>query len=168
MGISEYQNFTFVEWSRLIASVIFLFRIIYTMSSSSDMQNLAQFGKYLEILCSRMHELSNTKSGAAETPNVFCLWESVLKIVREKYAQLMEDMKERAVATLNLSSMCPVLNGSIRQSEYWENLTHDYQCSSSVDAISEPSISMAGNWIAWESLFYAEDIYGGLMPTFTS
>jgi hypothetical protein len=155
MEISEYQNFTFVEWSRLIVSIILLFRIIHGTSSSSDVEALAQFEKYLELLSIRMHELSNSKSDVAEPPNAFCLWESVLKIVREKYARLMTDMKERAAAILNLGNMCPVLNGSIRQTEYWENFIQDYPSSSGAD--HTPTISMAASWLQWDSLFPTED-----------
>jgi hypothetical protein len=157
MEVSEYQNFTFVEWSRLIVSIILLFRLINTTSSAADTEALSQFEKYLELLSFRMHELSNSKSNTAEPPNAFCLWESVLKIVREKYARLMTDMKERAATTLNLGGMCPVLNGSIKQTEYWENFMQDCQSSSGVDAGRKPTISMAASWLQWDSLFQTGD-----------
>lgn len=157
MEISEYKNFTFVEWSRLIVSIILLFRIIHGTSSSSDVDALAQFEKYLEILSFRMHELSNSTSDVAEPPNAFCLWESVLKIVREKYARLMTDMKERAAAILNLGTMCPVLNGSIKQSEYWDSFMQDYPNPSGADDRTNPTISMAASWLQWDSLFPAEN-----------
>jgi hypothetical protein len=157
IDVSEYQNFTFVEWSRLIVSIILLLRIVHGTSSSSDVEALAQFEKYLELLSFRMHELSNSKSETVEPPNAFCLWESVLKIVREKYARLMTDMKERAAAIQNLGNMCPVMNGSIRQTEFWENFIQDYPSSSGPDHTAKPTISMAASWLQWDSLFPTEN-----------
>jgi hypothetical protein len=155
---AEYQNFTFVEWTRLIASIILLFRIIHSTSAESDIEALTQFEKYLELLSFRMHELSNSRSDVAEPPNAFCLWESVLKIVRDKYAKLMTDMKERAAAILNLGNLgniCPVLNGSIKQTEFWDDFTHGSE--SSKEADENPTISMAASWLQWDSLFPTDD-----------
>jgi hypothetical protein len=158
MDIKEYRNFTFVEWSRVIFAVITLFRLLSKTSTSPGLDSpavheLTQFGKYFEILCFRMHELSNASSSENEPPNIFCLWESVLRIVRAKYLQLVSDMTEQRAVNLGLKNLCPVLNGSIKETEYWEAFCQEDSSEIIANADTDKATSLPGDWIAWDTLF---------------
>ncbi|BCS13150.1 hypothetical protein AKAW_10916 [Aspergillus luchuensis IFO 4308] len=92
---------------------------------------------YLESLSHRMSRLSVTKAG--ETPDVFFMFKSVLDIVLSTYAPTSGDSSSltstsrrgnalereetgRDVAATSSTPLtrCPMVNGSIRESEFWE------------------------------------------------
>ena len=158
MSIKEYESFTFVEWSRIIGTIITLFRLLLKASDStgvdsSTIHELTQFGKYFEILCFRMNELSNIKGETTEPPNIFCLWESVLRIVRDKYTQLVTNMIGKTSHMLGPKTMCPVLSGGLRRTEFWDAFTQDDFAEFTTTSGTNMNVPLAGDWIAWDSLF---------------
>jgi hypothetical protein len=106
----------------------------------------SHFGVYLESLCYRMQQLlvqgaideggvGGKSLSAAVHPNVFQMFKSVLEIVKNVYDELARNAAAEALegvagAPLTPSSFvlsggpssCPVLNGAIKETEYWDML----------------------------------------------
>ncbi|RAK98745.1 Zn(II)2Cys6 transcription factor domain-containing protein [Aspergillus ibericus CBS 121593] len=93
---------------------------------------------YLESLSHRMSSLSVSKPG--ETPDVFFMFKSVLDIVLPTYAPptcsssssssysierlspVSQDDNQEVTALPSPSTRCPMMNGSIRKSEFWHSM----------------------------------------------
>jgi hypothetical protein len=104
------------------------------------------FGVYLESICYRMQQslvegviddsgLGGQVPSAAAYPNGFLMFKSVLKIVKDVYDELAANAAAEALAGgastpsmlgsfahLGGPSSCPVLNGAIKDTEYWDIL----------------------------------------------
>ncbi|KAF2095330.1 hypothetical protein NA57DRAFT_79820 [Rhizodiscina lignyota] len=146
--LSEYLNMSFVEWAQLINAVKIMSTLCFRIPSApqwddEDARKEARFGMIIESICYRMQELTTTSKVAGDVdgdraaPDHFFLFKSVLKILREEYDESVSAAKRDSQAASQQrqhGSMCPVLNGSIKKSEYWEAL----QYSSSIGFGAEP------------------------------
>ncbi|PWY83872.1 hypothetical protein BO94DRAFT_557697 [Aspergillus sclerotioniger CBS 115572] len=139
----EYITFSIREWCQLILTISASSYICFlplapgsglTSPEWIDFQVKTRSNMliYLESLSHRMCSLSVTKRG--DTPDLFFMFKSVLDIVLPTYApvhggssamreeeSLREGSPEMSVPTRSATSTrCPMMNGSIRQSEFWE------------------------------------------------
>ncbi|KAF2667414.1 hypothetical protein BT63DRAFT_291386 [Microthyrium microscopicum] len=140
---TKYRDFSMPEWCRVIQTFVTIFMTLSHIPSIPNLDPAAikevlQFGRYIEILCFRMRELSVVDKDSSAPPDVFCLWESVLRIVRKKYGALAKDVghsmsnspsgngsaggsdRARSGMIRAPATLCPVVNGSLRQSDYWD------------------------------------------------
>jgi hypothetical protein len=121
-----YRALPSAEFTRLIQVIICIFTLLQN-SSALDQPGLDQFGPYLEALQARFKALSlastSNASGVddANGPrqdkrlDAGGLWTSVLGVVRDKYARLVEEG-----AIVSLASMCPAVGADFRQTDYWD------------------------------------------------
>lgn len=140
----QYISFSVRDWCQLILTISAASDICFLSFASmspiwTDFQIKTRSGMliYLESLSHRMSRLSVTKAG--ETPDVYYMFKSVLDIVLSTYtptsggsssltsrssrenASLREE-PGRYVAAISStpSTRCPMVNGSIQESEFWE------------------------------------------------
>ncbi|PYH70617.1 uncharacterized protein BO88DRAFT_424180 [Aspergillus vadensis CBS 113365] len=141
---SQYILFSYRDWCQLILTISAASDICFLSSASmspiwTDFQTKTRSGMliYLESLSHRMTRLSVTKDG--ETPDIFFMFKSVLEIVLSTYAPTSgesssltstsikgnpsvraETGRNVAATSSTPSTRCPMVNGSIRESEFWE------------------------------------------------
>ncbi|RAK80149.1 Zn(II)2Cys6 transcription factor domain-containing protein [Aspergillus fijiensis CBS 313.89] len=136
----QYIYFSIREWCQLILTISTASQICFLIhpfmnTQWYDFQTKARSTMriYLESLLHRMTTLSVSKTGA--TPDIFCMFRSVLDVVLEAYAvarinsplqsdpdpSVTEGTDSPSVgATSTTSRRCPMMNGSIKQTEFWE------------------------------------------------
>lgn len=140
----QYIFFSVRDWCQLILAISAASDICFLSLASmspiwTDFQIKTRSGMliYLESLSHRMSRLSVTKAG--ETPDVFFMFKSVLDIVLSTYAPTSGDSssltstsrrgnalereetgRDVAATSSTSSTRCPMVNGSIRESEFWE------------------------------------------------
>ncbi|RAL08919.1 uncharacterized protein BO97DRAFT_472823 [Aspergillus homomorphus CBS 101889] len=140
---AQYIYFSLREWCQIILTISTASQICFVSSPSVDsqwneLQTTARYKMqvYLESLSHRMSTLSISKPG--DTPDTFSMFKSVLDIVLETYAAASSNSPSvspydgsgtDALSTLSAekdepsptkSSRCPIMNGSIKQTEFWE------------------------------------------------
>jgi hypothetical protein len=144
--ISEYRNMTFLEWTRLCMALKILFKLCYSILDvpewdDSRVRKETQLGLIIESLCFRMQELTSTGKvrrrardlrtdetrdvEASLPPDHFFMWQTGLKLLKEVYDEGVNAAGEKAKAEYELrrsKSKCPVLNGSIMNTNYGEAL----------------------------------------------
>lgn len=170
LPLSEYRNFSTSEWTRLIHTIIILFRICGVTSTTPGWRfglndQRKQFGIYFESLSFRMGELSAVGDKTAP-PTVFCMFEAVLPLVRQLYETLVAGLSQEpspAAASYTEASdlpmpRCPILGTQITQTGYWEllgNTSNMYGEAHNARSSSEgyDLISHLGDWDAWETGF---------------
>ncbi|RAH55763.1 hypothetical protein BO85DRAFT_470105 [Aspergillus piperis CBS 112811] len=140
----QYIFFSVRDWCQLILAISAASDICFLSLASmsliwTDFQIKTRSGIliYLESLSHRMSRLSVAKAG--ETPDVFFMFKSVLDIVLSTYAPTSGDSsslaptsrrgnalereetgRDVAATSSTPSTRCPMVNGSIRESEFWE------------------------------------------------
>ncbi|GKZ34465.1 hypothetical protein AbraIFM66950_004740 [Aspergillus brasiliensis] len=117
---------------------------------------------YLESLSHRMSRFSVTKTG--DTPDLFFMFKSVLDIVLSKYAPISGESSspmskssrgqcpvgentdgDMATAPPTPSTRCPMVNGSIRESEFWEAMKQsDLYLEGLRNAVNGEDVCMSG------------------------
>jgi hypothetical protein len=163
VDMSLYQNFG-VEWTRLVWTIIAVFRLIhsaitFSLSDRSIVEQLSRFGQYFEILCFRSKELSSSgKDGGP--PDMFLLFDSVLRVVREKYAKMIGTLSDVSTesspssfgsSAKSFAALCPMMNGGVRGTDYWDAYsTSTMQSPFSVEQISQ--FPQMGNWMLWDPM----------------
>ena len=122
----EYRNFSSVEWSRLISAVTVMSTLSFAVPAVPEWdhataRNIAKFGMYVECLCFRFQELSvvgKEPSGRKLAPDVFCMFNSVLQVLKQTYEEKVNSIEPILMSPLNLR--CPVLSGTVADTEYWD------------------------------------------------
>jgi hypothetical protein len=156
---SQYRNFN-TEWNRIIWGIIAVFRLVqsaltFDIYDRGVTDQLAKFGHYFEILCFRSKDLSASGKDAGP-PDIFLMFDSVLCVVREKYASLVDKLSDRtessspsSKASSSLFSLCPVMNGNIKNTDYWDAYSSTVMQSTftAEDAAKFPQM---GNWMLWD------------------
>ncbi|RDK47561.1 hypothetical protein M752DRAFT_260923 [Aspergillus phoenicis ATCC 13157] len=140
----QYISFSIRDWCQLILTISASSHICFLSPAQmsptwNDFRTRTRSSMliYLESLSHRMSKLSVTKTG--DTPDVFFMFKSVLDIVMSTYApssgessspmsmgsrgesSIGEDIcRDVAAGPPTPSTRCPMVNGSIRESEFWE------------------------------------------------
>ncbi|RDH27187.1 hypothetical protein BDQ94DRAFT_185145 [Aspergillus welwitschiae] len=140
----QYISFSIRDWCQLILTISASSHICFLSPAQmsptwNDFRTRTRSSMliYLESLSHRMSRLSVTKTG--DTPDVFFMFKSVLDIVLSTYApasgessssmsmgsrgksSIGEDIcRDVAAGPPTPSTRCPMVNGSIRESEFWE------------------------------------------------
>ncbi|TPR02469.1 Major Facilitator Superfamily protein [Aspergillus niger] len=140
----QYISFSIRDWCQLILTISASSHICFLSPAQmsptwNDFRTRTRSSMliYLESLSHRMSRLSVTKTG--DTPDVFFMFKSVLDIVMSTYApssgessspmsmgsrgesSIGEDIcRDVAAGPPTPSTRCPMVNGSIRESEFWE------------------------------------------------
>lgn len=128
----EYQQLLMPEWSRLIGTIAVLFTFVHQLSleqplDSDVLDKITQLTILFETLAVRMEDMTQVGKQERAPPDVFCLFGSVLRVVREKYGQLLsrlsQSQKRNSTSkAVPLPMYCPIVNGSLKTTEYWEVL----------------------------------------------
>lgn len=171
-----YTKFSLAEWCRLIHATMNIFMLLSHIPSLPDVdpstvKEVLQFDRYLEILCFRMQEQSASKRDASLPPDIFCLWESVLRVVREKFNKLAKEVAHNKSASPSSSdsssvrfqvsaSLCPVIGGGIKETEYWDAWTRsmsggpegDSGVSTEMMDLGLPMPLNGDGWDGWNNL----------------
>ncbi|PYI03551.1 hypothetical protein BO78DRAFT_463234 [Aspergillus sclerotiicarbonarius CBS 121057] len=141
--LDQYTSFSIRDWCQLILTISASSQICFKSPDITNpewtnfrIKTRSSMLIYLESLSHRMSSLSVSKPG--ETPDLYFMFKSVLDIVLPTYAPptrstsypqscgtgrqspVIEDHTREVVAPPSTSSRCPMMNGSIRQSEFWE------------------------------------------------
>ncbi|PYH94501.1 hypothetical protein BO71DRAFT_419320 [Aspergillus ellipticus CBS 707.79] len=139
----QYIYFSIREWCQLIVTISTASHICFLPVSTTTLewehfQTKARSSMliYLESLSHRASTLSVSKAG--DHPDTFFMFKSVLDIVLSTYAPTTRTTSSQTSATSGTespetqgngtdvvaprtkSSRCPMMNGSIKQSEFWE------------------------------------------------
>jgi hypothetical protein len=132
--LSLYQDFSNIEWTRLIHVVINVFRLLsIALANPTEHRiahRLAQFASHFDRLTIRMKEGICNNDKSKRDPNMFLLFDSVLPVVGVKFSKMISKLtainnfhKAPSGPPSSLASLCPVFNGTIRNTEYWDALT---------------------------------------------
>lgn len=165
--ISEYRNFSMLEWTRLIQTIISLISTCLAMVAAPEVDSIdadqaSHFGIYLESLCFRMDELTTVTKDTKTGPDIFCMFKSVLRIVRGTYEEMIMKISRKSDCgggeeqMSRFPSICPMLNGSIRRTEYWNVLNNSDTNSAFDDDCMASGIAGFGllpyfeSWDTWE------------------
>ncbi|PYI18896.1 hypothetical protein BO99DRAFT_422775 [Aspergillus violaceofuscus CBS 115571] len=138
--LDKYIYFSLREWCQLILTISTASQICFLTYPFMDTQwyefqikARSRMQIYLESLLHRMSTLSVSKTGDA--PDIFSMFQSVLDVVLETYAvakinsplQSVSDHlgtedtdSPSVVETSTTSRRCPMMNGTIKQTEFWE------------------------------------------------
>ncbi|KAL4786987.1 hypothetical protein BJX76DRAFT_345840 [Aspergillus varians] len=132
----EYVSFSIQEWSQLILTISFTSNLCFSpcpfecalediprlLWTEFQAKTRAKMLIYLESLAHRMGDLSVLMT----TPDSFCMLKSVLGILVRTYTpdssfvtSIPATRQEDAGSN---SSRCPILNGSIQQTDFWRAL----------------------------------------------
>ncbi|KAI9694714.1 MAG: hypothetical protein M1822_000330 [Bathelium mastoideum] len=151
LPVSEYRNMAFADKGRLVLTLTILAKLCFDISGfprwdSAWARKEVHFGMIIESLCYRMTELTCTGKSqslydAALPPDHFFMMKSVLQIVKEVYDEAVAealDNSEEEQAKRKKASRCPVLNGELMNTDFWEALEHSHE--SGLDPLLD------GNW----------------------
>lgn len=158
LQIYSYRHLSFVQWAQLV-QVLKLIPTLCFKNHDTSGWNAAQvrkelrLGMILESLCYRMHELTqaehvsdaqastdDSQESRALPPNWFLMFESVLKILKDTYDKRCEEAeRDERVQVPGLG--CPVLNGSIQDSEFWIELMEFQQSSIGNVSLASPHLN---------------------------
>lgn len=132
LDISDYQRLSAIQWTQLVQVMKVVPKLCFddtliSQWNTAEARSYLQLNSILESLCGKMQELTSTTSQTASDgtstnvarPDYFLMFKSVLQIMKEEYDQRVAAL-ERNVAEQKTGSRCPVLNGSIRTSEFWD------------------------------------------------
>ncbi|KAF2418996.1 hypothetical protein EJ08DRAFT_738932 [Tothia fuscella] len=180
LPLSEYRNFSLPEWSRLIHTIIVLFRLCEITQSmpewiSGANDQRTQFGVYLESLSFRMAELSRSDNPEAP-PTVFCLFNSVLPVVRQTYDKMIEKLSQgtsssdsvhTASTRHTMASRCPLFTPQITHTDYWELLGNSANLYAETQVTSSGSdgfdlLSQIEDWDTWEKGLSMDNAFAGV------
>lgn len=150
LPILEYRDLSFVQWAQLVQ----ILKLVPTLCfkdhniigwHAAQIRKELRLRMILESLCYRMQELTqaerntdvqegveNRLDSPILPPNWFLMFKSVLKILKDTYDRRCEEA-ERDERMQQTGLGCPVLNGSIQDSEFWFELM-EFQRSSVADA----------------------------------
>jgi len=190
---SRYASYPTTNWCRLIHTVITAFSLLSAVNSYPNVSpqtatEIMRFDRYLELLRLRMQERSTTDlDDPSAVPDYYCLWSSVLRVANDKYRELAAETQQAMnvgdesanVFQVN-SAICPVMNGSLRQTEYWGAWSSSGASQYSNIPV-EDSFGMAGtdfgfllngqDWTAtgtgWENLLFDGDWAQNSQPSST-
>jgi len=164
-NLSEFRNFSMVEWSRLINSIVMVFRLCAVTPTVREWefgptQQKAQFGVYLESLSFRMGELSTVGEHSSNPPDVFCMFKSVLRVVCEIYEEMATRLSQDELSNSDIRGdtipHCPIFTKKITGTEYWDILNKSnanvqldsgiFTASGDVDIFSQMA-----HWNEWDN-----------------
>lgn len=141
----DYYNFSIREWFELIHCLVVASRTCLANGQAGDATIASFQGRarakmliYLESIIHRMGSLSASTTGC---PDVFCMFKSVLEILIPLYTPKPSQADDHATHLLDVdtassscqtednvstpgtsASRCPVVNGSIKETEFWREL----------------------------------------------
>jgi hypothetical protein len=124
---AEIKSLSTVEWFRFISATVAVFSTIAaihegTAPDSLIRQQLSSFGPLLQSVYEKIEGLSCTRKGTKDPPDIFCLMAAVLGIVVKIFGNQLDNLAPsgRAGSMTRLSKLCPVLNGQIQGTDYWD------------------------------------------------
>lgn len=127
------QEFSNIEWNRLIHVFINCFRLISIALGRPGEERishgLAQIATNFQRLTIRMKENLSTDDMSNKSPSMFLLFDSVLPVMTSKYTKMLSRLPVPDVVhpiqsrpPSSLASLCPIANGSVKNTEYWDTL----------------------------------------------
>lgn len=147
--VAEYRSFSFVELWRLIKGFNTMSALCQPVPCAPQWDAAwaredARFGMTIESICYRMGELTSTgkqrndlltkrsalEGSVAQTsppPDHFFMFKSVLLVLKEVYEEAVSTVLQATQAEappLQTGSRCPMLNGSMTGTDYWEALQY--------------------------------------------
>jgi hypothetical protein len=134
LDLQMYQDLSNIEWTRLIHVIINCFRLLSIAlgrpTESSTAYQLGVITSYFERLGIRMQEGISGNDNAKDGPSMFLLFDSVLPLMKGKYEKMVSRLTASSGSYIapsgppnTLASLCPVYNGSIKKTDYWDAFT---------------------------------------------
>lgn len=141
LPVDQYTCFTTREWFQLILTTRMASRTCFFCPANAGLEwkefrveSRAKMATYLKSLSQRMKSISASESGGH--PDIFTMFKSVLDLLVPKYApreignrspSFSQDTgsvqsatkQESAELPCTGSSSCPILNGSIKGTDFW-------------------------------------------------
>lgn len=138
----DYERFSFSEWAMLIQPLIIFTKLynfpIPDVSHPDTWRDMiaAERVTYLvntDRLCARLEDASTTRvleAGSRKLPDLFFLFSTVMKLFKETFERDSTQPPSSQVSASEHStgrskSQCPVMNGDIRHTEYWDLLMNN-------------------------------------------
>jgi hypothetical protein len=154
------QDFSNIEWTRLIHVVINCFRLLSIAigrpREERTSHQLAQFASLFDRLAIRMKEAMFEDEESKNDPNMFLLFDSVLPVMKAKYTKMVSKLTAvdafHIIPTgppTSLASLCPIVNGSVKNTEYWDTLIDE----------NADNFHLAGG-ISFEDNFWMQELDG--------
>lgn len=155
LPVPEYLNVSFIQWAQLVQVLKIAPQLCFSADSmpqwdADKARKELRLELILESLCYRMHELTSTSHSNSHQdehvhssadghsrPDHFLMFKSVLKILKETYEERCAAAEQQMMDPPRHASRCPVMNGSIKDSEFWDAL----QASNAAGTESSDSIS---------------------------
>jgi hypothetical protein len=142
LPVMEYMKFSGAEWARLVLAIQASSQICFLPSSSTTStehtvlleRERAKILIYFESLSHRLEKLSQSFRSPSEPPDHFLLFNSILQITSSAYlpgSNVRPQPASQGLLSYNqgksskTQSRCPILNGEIRQTEYWNALKNN-------------------------------------------
>lgn len=146
----DYRRLPFSEWGMLSITMIYFHKLcqpqISDINKSTFYIELVQTESAIWIkgigrLCDRLEEVSSTTTTQENTcgrriPDFFYLFNTVLKLFKENFvrdsmttqtSQEREQEQGSSCRRNTSRSQCPVMNGDIQHTDYWDMLMSDTQ-----------------------------------------
>jgi hypothetical protein len=157
LPISEYRNMTFMDWTRLCQAFKIMSKLCCPIPSTPEWdlaraRKEAQLGFIIESLCYRMQKLTGTGKAnrnedewrvfnkdvnTVSPPDYFFMLHYGLQILKEVYDEstnvAVQEKKENQ--EVQCSTKCPILNGTIMDSDYGNALRDNYMFSLDIDEL---------------------------------
>jgi hypothetical protein len=150
---ADWRRLPFSEWAMLSMAMIYFSKLCQTKIANMDTftayDELIQTERdiwlsSIDRLCDRLEEASTTTTQentcCRRTPDYFYLFNTVLKIFKENFVRdcmvtqktpLSSSQKEEEEGSScrrsTSRSQCPVMNGDIQHTDYWDMLMDDTQ-----------------------------------------
>lgn len=143
LPVDQYTFFTTREWFQLILTTRMASRTCFFCPANAELEwkrfqaeSRAKMATYLKSLSQRMEGISTSKGGGH--PDIFAMFKSVLDLLVPKYSRreigprcpsssqdtesVLSGTEQGSIDTglpCTGSSSCPILNGSIKGTDFW-------------------------------------------------
>lgn len=130
--LTQYQNFSMMEWNLLIRTIISIFELLtsslhQSSLDSTNIQEICSFAPALENVRFRVQQYSKHPT------DIFGLFYSVLQVIEEKYGRMCAQFAALGGKITSqwsqykyMASLCPVVNGSLRNTPHGAKLGEDF------------------------------------------
>lgn len=148
---ADYRSLPFSEWGMQSLAIIYFAKLcqfkIADIDESSTFKELVDTERAIWLtgidrLCDRLEETSSTTTTTASqentrsrrTPDFFYLFSTILKLFKENFVResgmsqtSQEDEGSSCQRNTTSRSQCPVMNGDLQHTDYWDMLMNDSQ-----------------------------------------
>ena len=128
LPLPELQDLSFVQWAQLVQVFKIAPKLCFPIPTcpgwdAARARDELRLDLVLDSLCYRMQELTSTNSQDQLQPDQPLMFKSVLQLLKNVYDGRLEALNnETMLASFSKRSSCPMLNGSLKDTEFWDAL----------------------------------------------